>query len=112
MNPNRQAFRLCERSWLGEIARYARYFSFHAFLLDEYRARKMPADSARLSAFIRRREWDLGLAVLRCPNGCGRRPVGSQRLGELAQSVPFRQLSGPFPRGESVWSPLGGYGLY
>ena len=90
-----------------ELTRRARYFSFHAFLLSEYRARRLPADSKSLSAFIKRREWEFGLAVLRCPRKCGSSPVGARRLGRLQVLG-----SGPFPRGESVESSLGGYGLY
>ena len=91
---------------LLELTRRARYFSIHAFLLDEYRRRRYAADARSLSSFILRREWELGLAVQRCPSKCGSRPVGSRRLGGLAQGP------GPFPRGESVESSLGGYGLY
>jgi hypothetical protein len=90
-----------------ELTRRARYFSFHAFLLSEYRARRLPADSKSLSAFVKRREWEFGLAVLRCPRKCGSSPVGARRLGRLEALG-----SGPFPRGESVESSLGGYGLY
>jgi hypothetical protein len=89
-----------------ELSRRARYFSFYAFLLDEYRNRRMPADGESLSAFIKRCEWDLGLAVQRCPSGCGSSPVGARRLGGQAAGP------GPFLRGESVESAFGGYGLY
>ncbi|WP_406311875.1 hypothetical protein OHA77_24675 [Streptosporangium sp. NBC_01639] len=89
-----------------ELSRRARYFAFHAFLLDEYRRRRLPADNKSLSMFILRREWDLGLAVQRCPNDCGSSPVGARRLSDLARR------SGPFARGESVESGFGGYGLY
>ncbi|MEV0595795.1 hypothetical protein [Nonomuraea cavernae] len=89
-----------------ELSRRARYFAFHAFLLDEYRRRRLPADYKSLSMFILRCEWDFGLAVQRCPNDCGSSPVGARRLSDLARG------SGPFPRGESVESSFGGYGLY
>ena len=89
-----------------ELSRRGRYFSFHAFLLHEYRSRRLAADSNSLSTFIKRREWELGLAVQRCPRDCGSSPVGARRLGDLSQGA------GPFPRGESVESPFGGYGLY
>jgi len=82
-----------------ELTRRARYFSFHAFLLSEYRARRLPADSKSLSAFIKRREWEFGLAVLRCPRKCGSSPVGARRLGRL-QVLGQRAV----PRGESVES--------
>src|SRR5436190_7351658 len=89
-----------------ELSRRARYFSFHAFLLDEYRRRRQPPAGRSLSSFIKKREWELGLAVQRCPNGCGPSPVGKRRLAGLA-STP-----GPFRRGESVDGEFGGYGLY
>ena len=88
-----------------ELSRRARYFSFHAFLLAEYRDRRLPADSKSLWTFIKRREWEYGLAAQRCPR-CDSSPVGARRLGSIAPGP------GPFPRGESVESPLGGYGLY
>ncbi|MFE2473704.1 hypothetical protein [Streptomyces mirabilis] len=89
-----------------ELSRRARYFSFHAFLLAEYRDRHLAADVNTLSAFIKRREWEYGLAVLRCPRGCGSSPVGARKLSGLAMRP------GPYGRGESVESAFGGYGLY
>lgn len=89
-----------------ELSRRARYFSFHAFLLAEYRDRHLAADGNTLSAFIKRREWEYGLAVLRCPRDCGSSPVGARKLGGLAMGP------GPYGRGESVESAFGGYGLY
>jgi hypothetical protein len=88
-----------------ELTRRARYLSFHAFLLHEYQRRQLLVDSTAQSTFFRRREWDFGLAVERCPN-CDSSPVGAQRLGSLSRG------NGPFPRGESVESSFGGYGLY
>jgi hypothetical protein len=90
---------------LLELTRRARYFSFHAFLLAEYERRQLPADRKAQAEFIRSREWDFGLAVQRCGN-CDSSPVGAQRL------TPVSRGAGPFPRGESVESTLGGYGLY
>jgi hypothetical protein len=87
-----------------EQTRRARYFSFYAFLLSEYRMRRLPPDGKSLWAFIKRREWEYGLAVLRCPHGCQSAPIGARRLRAVAQ------CAGPFPRGESVESPMGGYG--
>ena len=85
----------------------ARYLSFHAFLLDEYRRQRRPADSRSLSAYIKQREWEYGLAILSCPYECGSVPVGADRLRPL-----MRASSPPYERGESVESPFGGYGLY
>ncbi|MFF4254542.1 hypothetical protein ACFY1L_25385 [Streptomyces sp. NPDC001663] len=89
-----------------ELSRRARYFSFHAFLLAEYRDRHRAADSNTLSAFIKRREWEYGLAVLHCPRDCRSSPVGARKLSGPAMGP------GPYARGESVESPFGGYGLY
>jgi hypothetical protein len=89
-----------------ELSRRARYFSCHAFLLAEYQARRFQPDSKSLSAFIKHREWEFGLAVQRCPRGCGSSPVGARKLGSVSLGW------GPFPRGESVESAFGGYGLY
>jgi hypothetical protein len=90
-----------------ELSVRARYLSFHAFLLDEYRRRRLPADSRSLSTFIKRREWEFGLAVLSCPHECGSVPVGADRIRPL-----MRQARPPYERGESVESAFGGYGLY
>lgn len=90
-----------------ELSRRARYFSFHAYLLDKYRELRMPADGNSLSTFIKAREWEYGLAVLNCPHGCGSGPVGAQSLrGVVNHQDP------PYPRGQSVESAFGGYGLY
>lgn len=90
-----------------ELSRRGRYLSFHAFLLDEYRRLRLPADSASLSTFIKMREWEYGLAVLHCPHQCGSVPVGAQSLrGVVNHDDP------PYRRGESVESAFGGYGLY
>jgi hypothetical protein len=90
-----------------ELSRRARYFSFHAYLLDKYRELRMPADGKTLSAFIKAREWEYGLAVLNCPHHCGSSPVGAQSLrGIVGHHDP------PYPRGQSVESAFGGYGLY
>lgn len=66
----------------------------------------MLADRDSLSSFIGRREWEYGLAVLRCPQMCDSRPVGVRRLAGRALS------NGPFSRGDSIDSAFGGYGLY
>lgn len=90
-----------------ELSVRARYLSFHAFLLDEYRRRRLTPDSRSLSTFIKQKEWDFGLAVLSCPHECGSVPVGADRVRPL-----MRQSAPPYPRGESVESAFGGYGLY
>ncbi len=90
-----------------ELSRRARYLSFYAYLLDLYREQRRPTNGAALSDFIKAREWEYGLAVLNCPHGCDSSPVGAQRLrGVVGHQEP------PYPRGESVESPFGGFGLY
>lgn len=90
-----------------ELSRRARYFSFYAYLLDLYREQQRPANGAALSEFIKAREWDYGLAILNCPRECGSSPVGAQKLrGVVGHQEP------PYPRGQSVESPFGGFGLY
>lgn len=90
-----------------ELSRRGRYLSFHAFLLDEYRRLRMPADGASLSTFIKMREWEYGLAVWHCPHECGSVPVGAQSLRAVVNHE-----DPPYRRGESVESAFGGYGLY
>ena len=87
-----------------ELSQVARYFSVHAFLLDEYRRRRLPANLTGLARFIKMCEWDLGLAVLRCPHQCGISPIGMRKLRAVDLSVMT------LPRGESVETSLGGYG--
>jgi hypothetical protein len=92
-----------------ELSRRARYLSFHAYMLDRYLQLfgKGMVDKDSQSAFIKAREWELGLAVLHCPHECGSVPVGAQALRSVVghEDPPYR-------RGESVESSYGGYGLY
>jgi hypothetical protein len=90
-------------------SRRARYFSLHAFLLDEYQRRRLPLNNNDLSLFIKLREFEYAVAVQLCPNGCGDRPVGM--VGKNAAAPAVQQHSDAIPRRESVESPLGGYGL-
>jgi hypothetical protein len=94
------------------LSRRARYLSFHSFLLDEFERRRMTPTMAALSEFIKAREYEYALAVQLCPNGCGdvgSGVVGKQRAAPTIRTHPEDQ---PYPRGESVESHLGGYGLY
>jgi hypothetical protein len=90
-----------------ELSRRGRYLSFHAYMLDRYRQLGWKATNADLSIFIKRREWEYGLAVFKCPHECGSIPVGANAI-RAAMGL----TAGPYPRGESVESSLGGYGLY
>ncbi|GHO96270.1 hypothetical protein KSF_063180 [Reticulibacter mediterranei] len=92
------------------LSQRARYFSFYPFLLSEYQAHKLPPTNNELSTFIKAREYEYGLAVQLCSKGCGSRwsaVVGKNRVDPVVKSG-----TDPLPRGESVQSFLGGYGLY
>jgi hypothetical protein len=92
------------------LSRRARYLSYYAFLLDEYRRHRLVPSNQALSTFIKAREYDYALAVQLCPQGCGSLPsgvVGKQRAGPAS-----RRATALLERGESVESYLGGYGLY
>jgi hypothetical protein len=92
------------------LSQRARYLSFYPFLLAEYQAHKLPPTNNALSTFIKAREYEYGLAVQLCPKGCGSRRsavVGKDRVDPAVRSG-----ADPQPRGESVQSFLGGYGLY
>lgn len=86
----------------------ARYFSYYAFLLSEYERRRLPASESAQSDYIRRREYEFGVALEFCPRQCGAPGlVGRMRTGPAA-----RGLETMLKRGESVESFRGGYGLY
>lgn len=93
---------------LIELSQQARYLSFYVHLLAEYERRRLGSSRAELDRFVRRAEWDYGLAVLRCER-CDSSPQGSQRLRPIIHE---HENVSHFPRGLSVQSTLGGYGLY
>lgn len=90
-----------------ELSRRARYVSFYAFLLHEFEKQRRQATRDQLSHFIKTREYDFGLAVLRCARECDASPVGANKLRPAVQAEPAA-----FQRDESVESTNGGYGLY
>ncbi len=92
------------------LSRRARYLSIYAFLLDEYRAQRLPATKPALSDFLRAREYEYALAVQLCPRGCGNKATAV--VGKLTAGPAVRQHDDTLPRGASVESFLGGYGLY
>jgi hypothetical protein len=92
------------------LSQRARYFSFHAFLLNEYQRRRLPLNNNDLSSFIKLREFEYAVAVQLCSRGCGERPVGM--VGKTRAAPAVEEHAGAIPRRESVESPLGGYGLY
>lgn len=92
------------------LSQRARYFSLHAFLLNEYQHRRLPLNNTDLSSFIKLREFEYAVAVQLCPHGCGERSVGMVGKNRAAPTV--QEYAAAIPRRESVESPLGGYGLY
>jgi hypothetical protein len=85
----------------------ARYVSFYAWLLKRYAEQRRPLSMTALGNYILAREYEYGLAVRLCPNGCGSSPMGMRRIGPVVAQQPAE-----YARGESVESPQGGYGLY
>lgn len=85
----------------------ARYISFYAWLLKRYAEQHRPLSMTALGNYILAREYEYGLAVRLCPNGCGASPMGMRRIGPVVAQQPAE-----YARGESVESPQGGYGLY
>jgi hypothetical protein len=91
------------------LSRRARYFSYYPFLIKEHAAYFRNATQSELSGFIKRREYELSLAVALCAH-CGTSAtgaIGSSRSGP--EVLTGHQV---FERQESVESFLGGYGLY
>jgi hypothetical protein len=86
----------------------ARYVSLHLFLLDEFARRRLEPTADNQSVYMRRCEYDFGAAVLLCERcGAGAAPVGAMTLRPIV-----RRAEHEVPRGFSVDSDLGGYGLY
>ncbi|MBI3749069.1 MAG: hypothetical protein HY262_09540 [Chloroflexi bacterium] len=92
------------------LSRRARYFSFYAFLIDDYRRRQLGASNNGLSIFMKRREYELALAVELCPVGHRNEAVASNGRERAGPAV--SRGDAMFGRNESVDSYLGGYGLY
>lgn len=92
------------------LSRRARYLSFYAFLIDDYRRRQLGASNNSLSTFMKRREYELALAVELCPVGHSGEAVASNGRQRAGPRVSRGDAS--FKRHESVDSYLGGYGLY
>ena len=86
----------------------ARYVSVHLFLLDEFARRRLEPTAANQSVYMRRCEYDFGAAVLLCERcGAEAAPVGTRTLRPIV-----RRAKNEVPRGFSVDTDLGGYGLY
>lgn len=91
-----------------QLSERARYFSIYSWMLWEFARRKRPATSDELDRFIRRREFELCLAIKLCTHCYGEAAIGSRRAGPRVTAG-----DDPFMRGgQSVDTPKGGFGLY
>lgn len=90
-----------------QISERARYFSIYPWMLWQYAERKRPATTAELDHFIRRREYELCLAMKLCPHCEVASAIGSKNAGPRVTAG-----EDPFDRGVSVQTPMGGFGLY
>lgn len=90
-----------------QISERARYFSIYPWLLWQYAERKRPANKAELDSFIRRREYELCLAMKLCPHCNVASAIGSKNAGPRVNAG-----DDPLDRGVSVQTQMGGFGLY
>lgn len=90
-----------------QISERARYFSIYPWMLWQYSERKLPASVAELDRFIRRREYELCLAMKLCPHCEVAGAIGSKTAGPRISAG-----DDPLDRGVSVQTRLGGFGLY
>jgi hypothetical protein len=88
----------------------ARYFSFAPFLLLEFEERRFPASNDVLSDFIKQRELEYAVAVQLCSNGCGAISAGNVGKNN-ADAALTHAVDDLIPRGESIETYLGAYGL-
>lgn len=87
---------------------HPRYWSFYAWVLDEFWARDLPRTSRAFIDFYRPREALFAMACHVCEEHgtLMANVVGSRRIGPLADEATFD------PTFDYIKEPLGGYGLY
>jgi hypothetical protein len=90
-----------------QISERARYFSIYPWMLWQFAERRLTATPAELDCFIRRREFELCLAMKLCPHCEVASAIGSKNAGPRVTTG-----DDPFDRGVSVQSAMGGFGLY
>src|SRR3954470_864152 len=64
-----------------QLSERARYFSIYAWMLWQFAERRRPATGEELDRFIRRREFELCLAMKLCPNCTVDAAIGSLSAG-------------------------------
>jgi hypothetical protein len=90
-----------------QISERARYFSIYPWMLWQFAERRLQATSTELDRFIRRREYELCLAMKLCPHCNVAGAIGSRSAGPRVTGG-----DDPLGRGVSVKTPMGGFGLY
>jgi hypothetical protein len=90
-----------------QLSERARYFSIYPWMLWLFAERRRPAMTEELDRFIRRREFELCLAMKLCP-----RCPAYKAIGGLSAGPRVNAGEDPFARGQSVDSSKGGFGLY
>jgi hypothetical protein len=90
-----------------QISERARYFSIYPWMLWQFAERRLTATPAELDRFIRRREFELCLAMKLCPHCEVASAIGSKGAGPRVTAG-----DDPFDRGVSVQTAMGGFGLY
>lgn len=90
-----------------QLSERARYFSIYPWMLWQFADRKRPATTDEIDRFIRRREFELCLAMRLCKHCNGDGAIGANRADPRINSG-----EDPFQRGLSVDTPKGGFGLY
>lgn len=94
---------------INVITTRARYWSFYAFVLDEFWRRDLPRTNADLRQFLRRRESIFSAAGHVCQNpDHGDDPIGGRKVAPLVATNP-QSYRADF---DYVKSSGGGYGLY
>ena len=90
-----------------QLSERARYFSIYPWMLSQFAERRRPATGEELDMFIRRREFELCLAMKLCKHCEVASAIGSLNAGPRVNAG-----DDPFQRGVSIQSAKGGFGLY
>lgn len=90
-----------------QLSQRARYFSIYPWLLWQFSERRRAPTREALDDFIRRREYELCLAMKLCTH-CD---VASA-IGALSAGPRVNAAEDPFGRGYSIETKMGGFGLY
>src|SRR3954471_13897533 len=90
-----------------QLSERARYLSIYPWMLWQFAERKRPATRDELDKFIRRREYELCLAMKLCQHCSAYKAIGGNSAGPRVTAG-----DDPFARGLSVDTSKGGFGLY